>query len=165
MVRIAYIFAMLCAAAFPASASDGVHKIRISALLTSQYPNAKIICLDQYYDPLTRGELFSMYRKFKYTMREVGLNGYVAESLDCDKWARLFTSHVVARNALSDKTTAKAIGELSYLMDNDTSKRHMVNVAIIKKDDALSIQEVDSLSGGFVTLGKNERESAWRILF
>ena len=131
-------------------------------MLDKAYPNAEIQLLDAAYRVPERTALKPMYDKFIASMWKVRLYDWVKNKLDCDKWARLFTAHVIIRNALSDFDYAMALGQLCYKIDD--GGYHMINAAIVRDGDDMKIQEIEPQpKNGLVTLTQTERESAWHV--
>ena len=139
-----------------------ITKRRLLRLLEDTYPQAEIYLLDAVYNVPKTAAIKSMYDKFIGSMWKVRLYDWVKNKLDCDKWARLFTAHVIIRNALGKFDNAMALGQLCYKMDK--GGYHMINVAIVQDGDDMRIQEIEPQpKNGLVTLTQTERESAWLI--
>lgn len=137
----------------------------LKPLLQSAYPNANLSLLDSVYEVPDKKALTSMYDKFIKSMWKVRLYSWTKNKLDCDKWARLFTSHIIIRNALGTARNAVCLGQVSFLIDGQKGRGHMINLSVIVNDEGeYQIQEIEPQpKNGLTTLTPKERESAWRI--
>ena len=147
---------------------DSITKHDIRALLALRYRNARIYTLDRDYSLVDCKLIDKADSQFTWQMRLVGLHRWVAEKLDCDKWAWLFKAYVTIRNALSKREFAIPIGILCYHVNGDRSKGHMIN-SYLHYDERcgkMSIQEIEPQpNNGAVNLTPKERDSAWLVVY
>ena len=147
---------------------DSISKTDLRELLALRYRNARIYTLDRDYSVIDYKLIDRAYRQFIWQMKLVGLHRWVAEKLDCDKWAWLFKAYVTIRNALSKREFAISIGTLCYHINVDRSKGHMINSYLHydKECGKFFIREIEPQpNNGVVNLTPKELDSAWLVVY
>ena len=137
-------------------------------MVNQRYPNIKDIELtDAAWETFDDKLLNKVYDSFQSSMWRVKLTQWLKNKLDCDKWALLFVAHVIIRNALGKDDKARALGRLSYHINGDEKRAHMINVAVVDDGEGgLYLQEVEPQpKQGQISLNKAERDSVWRVSF
>lgn len=134
-------------------------------MLRAFFPNVDYVdIMDEVCDTLAQGQTATIAREYHADMHKLGLGQWQRNKRDCDKAARLCVAHTIIRNALSDAVNAKAIGTVSYLINGDPQRAHMINIGIERRGtDGMQLVTVEPEGGrGEVTLSLAERHSAWR---
>jgi hypothetical protein len=100
-------------------------------------------------------------------MKVIGCGRWLANKLDCDKWAWLYKAYIIIRNALSNRPNAIPIGLVCYLQNGDKDLAHAINNAIWTKGNVGGFQlgEIEPQpNAGILKLTKAERESVWLVV-
>jgi hypothetical protein len=143
-----------------------VYNYQVTRHAGAMYPNAKIYTLDHNYSLSGEKEIKESYSHFISKMRQLGLNQWVEGKLDCDKWSWLYKAEMTIQNALSDRKSALPVGILFYHVNADKSKPHCINVIIYEENGHRWLTELNSQPNkGFLELTKEERETAWLVIF
>ena len=137
---------------------------QLHVLIKHHYPNADISIWDNQYETLTYKEARILYSQFQRAMWKIKLRQWVKNKLDCDKWARLFTAHVIVKNAISKRRNARAFGQIAYRINGEPKRGHMINFCVVWTGKRYEIQEIEPQPRkGFTKLKLKEASSAWHV--
>ena len=134
--------------------------------LRSRYQSAKVYLFDAEYTATDRSVIDKAYSQFIWQMRLVGLTMWLANKLDCDKWAWLFKAYVTVRNALSKRSNALPVGIICYHVGADKSRPHCINAYAHTDGEEFSIVELEPQpKSGTKELTEEERKTVWLAVF
>jgi len=145
-----------------------INRLPLASLAGSRYNGLiDLYFWDETFKPWeSEKDLQDAYRAFQKSMWKVRLTRWIKNKLDCEDWSRLFVSHVLIRNALSDNKYPMALGLLTYNIEADSAEHQAICVAVVKHGKSYKLVELEPQPNqGIKELAKEELSTVCRVSF